>query len=458
MSLAVFAAAALSSVCATLPLTLEAVLSSADVHYPAIIAAQYEADAARAELLAQQGQFDPNLRLRGSRMATGTYPSTRLEVGIDQPTTLWGTTFSAGYRVGNGSFPVYYGERETLSLGEARAGVSVPLWRNGATDRRRTAVDRADLDVRASDAALVEQRIEVARGAAYRYYEWVAAGLRERLAAQALAVAVERAAGLKARELAGDLARIDWLENERSVMQRRGIHISARRGLEQSAFELSLYLRDARGQPRIATTDELPSSFPVPAAALSGVQAGDLIDRRPDLLRLSYGIQSLRLEEALWRNQSRPLVDLFVGASRDMGQGKQPLAPTDVEFGLSIELPLLTRAANGREQNARIKGARLGEQLRLLRDRATTEFENALSAADAAAERTRVSEAEADIATELERAERERFELGDGTLLFVNLRELQSLDAQVRIVDAQADAAKAAITSRVALGLRPWAG
>ena len=97
--------------------------------------------------------------------------------------------------------------------------------------------------------------------------------------------------------------------------------------------------------------------------------------------------------------------------------------------------------------------AGLEAQLQLARDRVAVDVRDALSASAAAEERIGFTRREVMVSVELERGERKRFELGDSTLLFVNLREQAAAEARVREIDALADFHKAVAALRAALAL-----
>gem|GEM_PF-1272888 len=234
---------------------------------------------------------------------------------VDQPTPLWGAGLFAGYRYGQGDFPTYDGERATNAGGELRAGASLPLLRNGAADRRRTQLGRAEAEAQGQQEAVQAQRLEVRR---------------------------------------------------------------------------------------------------------------------------------------LAENQQLPALDVSLAVSKDFGAGDGKLDKTDVEAALSFEFPLPNRFARGKAQAVSGALLRVLEQERLLRDRAAVEVGDAESALSAARERVRLAGRELEVATELEQAEWHRFELGDGHLLFVNLREVARAEAAVREVDALADFHKAAAAFRAA--------
>ncbi len=120
-------------------LQLEDVLASVERHFPLILAAEQEIDIAEARALRARGAFDTRLRADGRSDALGFYENDRLDVELEQPTRLWGSTFSGGYRVGKGDFAVYDGEEKTNDAGELRLGVKVPLLQGREIDKRRIA-------------------------------------------------------------------------------------------------------------------------------------------------------------------------------------------------------------------------------------------------------------------------------------------------------------------------------
>ncbi len=440
----------LAMVLAASPLQLEEVLESADRAFPALQAQRADAAAAEGELQAAHGVFDPVARVRGTAIPLSGYPSTRLEAVVEQPTPLWGAGFFAGYRYGQGSFPVYYGERATNAGGELRAGASVPLLRNGETDRRRTTLGRAEAEAEGQRAAVEVQRLEVRRLATVRWVDWVVAGRRLVIAESLYELAEVRDAALQRRADAGDLPPIDRTENLRAVLQREGAVVAARRQLEQAALELSLYLRDAEGRPRLPDRARLPGELSPPEVQVTRPGLEALYAARPDVRRLGLLREQLTLERRLAENQQLPALDFALSVTKDFGEGDPKLDKTDLEATLSFEFPLPNRVARGRARAASGALLRVVEQERLLRDRAAVEVGDAESALGAARERVRIAGRELAVATELEKAEWHRFELGEGNLLFVNLREVARAEAAVREVEALADYHKAQAAFRAA--------
>lgn len=439
------------------PLSLDAVLRAVDRAFPLLQAARRDQDVADADLLSAEGAFDPALRLRGGGVGGGYYEYLRADAVVEQPTQLWGATLFAGYRIGRGvsygGIPNYYGHYETNDYGEVRAGVQIPLWRNGPIDRRRASIRRAELG-RPIAALNVEQAtLEYRRAATQRYWDWVAAGRRLAVARALLGIATARNAGLAERVARGDLPAIERVDNVRAVAQREGLVAAAERGLQQAAIELSLYLRDERGNAVTPTPAQLPDGLPEPVP-LAGVAMRSEVDsaqaRRPELRRLAAQRAQLEIERDLARNQTMPAVDVVVAASQDLGPGSYTRERPEVDAALVVDIPILNRVARGRVRAAEAGIARIEEQSRFARDRVNADVRDALSAVEAALQRHAAARREVEVAREVEAAERARFDLGDSTLLAVNLREQAAAEASVREIDARADYHRAVAAYRAA--------
>jgi outer membrane protein TolC len=436
-------------------LTEARVLASARANFPAIVAAEADRRAAEGELLASEGGFDPLLRSRNAATVTGPYENARTDTFVEQPTSLYGASWFAGWRLGHGYFPLYDGKYETGSFGEARVGATVPLLRNRAIDRRRSTLARAERSVAIADTNVDAQRIAAVRNAALRFWDWVLAGERVRLAKQLLEVAEFRRDATERRAKLGEIQQSEVLENERGVLQRRSVLASAERALEAARYELALYVRDETGAVVDASAWETPglpreSASPLPReAAIAKAESA-----RPELRRLEQEVERERIEARFADDQT--LVAADVGASTGVPIGEDNigtrLARTEITLGLDYSP--LNRAWKGRRAVAEAAVARAQANLGLAKDRVRVDVDDALSAWKRAGERVAAASAERDLAQELARLERTRFEMGDGTLFLVNLREQIAFEAELRDREARADQQRALAQFRAAIGER----
>jgi outer membrane protein TolC len=122
-----------------------------------------------------------------------------------------------------------------------------------------------------------------------------------------------------------------------------------------------------------------------------------------------------------------------------------------VDAGVVIDIPLRNRVNRGRVSVAESGMQRISAQQRLQRDRIFAELADVRSALLAASARAQLAESEVQVARDVEAAEKTRYELGDSTLLLVNLREQATAEAALRQIDALLDYHRAIATYRAVL-------
>ena len=423
-------------------LELDDVLSSVERHFPLILAAREEIEIAEGKLQEARGGFDTRFVSKGSSELEGFYQSDRLNVSIEQPTTLFGATFSGGYKLGRGDFAVYDGDKKTNEEGEYRIGMVVPLLQSRAIDKRRVALWRARINRERADPIVLQKRLEATLKASDAYWKWVAAGRLREVAVRLLALAENRMQQLELAVEEGLLAPMNLTENERLIVERRAKLVSAERKLQEAAIGLSLYWRDAEGRPAVPVDEALPYEFPAPRPAEQIVMADDeslAVARRPEVAAVELALRGLRFEGELARNSLLPKLDVGLFASHDVGSAvNDPDDKGDLELEavVSIEVPLQRRKAKGSTRRLRAEVTKLERQAQLLSETVVAEVRDARSALEQSW--LRISQARENVRLANELADIERFQLGVGgsDLLRVNLREQQAAVAAAGLVDA----------------------
>lgn len=446
-----------SSGAAQAQVTLEDVARSVQTHHPLLLAEQSTAEVATAEARAARGEFDLTLSTQARAGVLGYYDPRRVDVLLEQPTTLFGATLYSGYRIGRGNIAPYYGEQATLEGGEVRGGVRVPLWQDRAIDARRAGLKTTRAAQVMAEADVQSARIQLERDAALAYYSWVAAGLREQVAAELLRLATERDAQIASKVELGALPAIERLDNQRAILDRTQRLVQARRSREKASFELSLFLRDAEGRPRVLGPGDLPSALEGPATLPSLSSAAErAIEQRPELDAYAAQIEQARIELSLSDNRVAPRLDLFGEVSKDLGNGPSELVKSlqepVLEVGATLSVPLWLRKARGKRDSAEAKLDATESKADFARDKVLYEVQDAYSAERAAQERLKAAKAAATAAEQLAQGERTRLDLGATTLLFVNIREQQAADAEVSVIDALAEWNLAHARARAAMG------
>lgn len=424
------------------PLQLKQVLDSTLNNYPPLLAALQDRVIADADFLTAEGRFDLNAKALYDADYFTKYPNQNYALGVDQATRFQGMSYFGGWRLGQGDYASYDGKRETDSAGEYSAGLRMPLLRDRSIDSRRADLYKAGLGRRVAGLGIEQQKLLIIQLATRRYWDWVAAGRRLEVARAILETALHRDQQLKDAFALGQIPRMDVTDNQQAILNRRQNAMAAERGLEQAAIELSLFYRDPSGNPQLPAAAQLPPQFPG-IRDFDAIRLMDDIDlaikRRPEIQRFSAQRDQVEFDRKLARNQLLPAVDLIVAYTREAGTRQVARGPDELGVTLNFDLPVQRRQAKGRESSALARIEQFDQRERFARDQVVAEVRDAYSALSQAYKQTQVLREQVEVARHLEEAERVRFELGEGTLFVVNLREQITAETALREISAVQD-------------------
>ena len=435
-------------------LRLGAVLASVTNRYPPLLAALIERDIANGRLRSAEGAFDFQTFAKFTGVPQGYYESGTVEAGFEQFTGIWGSTLFGGYRITRGDVLPEYDKNRTQLDGEPRIGLRVPLLRDGSIDRRRAAILQARLDRELADPAILRQQLDFVRAASMAHASWIAAGRRWALAEDLLRVANERGTALTNQAAEGLIPRIVLTDNQRLVVSRQLGVVQGRRRFEAASIALSLFYRDAAGNPIVATREVVPPEDdlpppPEPKSVLDDIAKA--LGDRPEIRRFKLGIERAEVDLRLARNQALPNLDAGVALSRDFGLNRyKDKNETEVEAGIEFKMPLQRRDAKGRIETAEGQLERLAAEERMARDRIAAEVRDSHSALKAAWDQIEQARLNVRLADELVEAENTRFRRGATDLLAVQIREQAGFEARTTEVDLVADYLRAVADYRAA--------
>ncbi len=438
-------------------LQLADVLDSVSRAFPPLLAASLEREIALGDLVASCGAFDLQLKGESFNAPLGFYENYRHGVLASQPVWSTGGQVWGGYKLGRGEFQPWFKERQTNEGGELAAGLTLPLLRNRAVDQRRTSVGLADLEVQLADPYVRGQFNQFARDAAVVWWDWVAAGNSFAVQRDLLELAELRADKIEARVREGDLAEIASVDNQRFITTRQTKLVELEQKFRTAAVKLSLYLRDAAGNPVIATEERLPD-FPAITAEVESRLDADLnvaMAQRPELLDLDLKRRKLELECRLAGNSALPTVDAVALTSQDVGgAASNPDDKGDLEFeaGVIAEVPLQRRAARGKVAALQGKLSQLDFRRQFLCDRIAAELRAALVALENLARQIGLAERNLELAEEALRIGRASFDEGNIDLIVLNIYEQSVADARLTLVLARHDWFAAFADYKFALG------
>jgi len=443
-----------------IPFSLDELHSRIDRTHPLLRGAGAEKTIARGKMLKALGAFEPTLVndtelerfISSSDSSRGTqtvgYNDTLVEAL--HPSGFKG---SAGFRqaIGDARIP-------DLSFGNGNQqvilGGYLPLLRGLMINPERAELQRSELANPLAEIKIAQTRQGLFLAAAHQFWEWVSAAKLVDIQKRAVAVAEDRYKQVEERAKAGAVAPIDVTEAGQEVHRRREVAIAARRLLEQEQFKLSMFLWE-QGSPTIPPIDRVPE-FPAARQALTvgEVTAHKLeaMKERPEVKELEVEARINNIDLALAKNNLLPSLDLEAAPARSPEKFVLGLG---YRFGVELRFPLLQRRSRGEVLQAQGQAERLVMAQQYRENQVLVDVDNALSAIERARERIEEASQALRLVEIVEEGERYRFSLGSSSVLFVNLRERNTIDSQSQVVRAKADYYKALALYQWAIGA--WA-
>jgi outer membrane protein TolC len=271
---------------------------------------------------------------------------------------------------------------------------------------------------------------------------------------RALGVAEDRYKQVEGRAKAGAVAPLDVVEANQEVQRRREVAIAAQRGVEQEQLKLSMFLweRNAPVTPAVERAPEFPSQMLIPTP--EAIQAHKLQAKaeRPEIKEIDIEAKLNNIDLALAKNNLLPSLDAEAAPAR---APEKFVLGLGYRFGVELRIPILQRKSRGEVLEAQGKADRFVLVQKFREQQVVIDVDNALSAIERTKERVAAAVESLRLAKTLEEGERFRFSLGATSVLFVNLRERNSVDSENQVIRAKADYQKAQALYQWAIGA--WA-
>ena len=432
-------------------LTLNKVLAQVEQGHPLLQGTQTQKIVASGKLLKALGAFEPKLvndweleRLAGNTDTTSVgFNDTFVE--FRHP---WGVQGFAGFRAGMGNVKI--ADLAIDSSNQPLLGIVFPLLRGLVTNPAHAELKKSELATKQAQLEIQQTRQDLYRGAAMQYWNWVAAHQFVALQNKAVTVAVTRSRQLSRQAKTGARAEFDVIEANQEVQRRRAGLIKARRTLEREQLKLALFLWEG-GNPVVVRQFKPPDLSLMQQRQISQREQDkkQAISVRPEiqLVHLEAKLNHIDLEVA--NNNFLPNLTAEAQPTRKPGEFVLGLG---YRFGVQMSLPFLQRHARGDRLQIEGKAQRLRFMQQYRIQQVSLDVDNARSAVARARERIQVSLHAFDLAQALEKGERTRFRHGATSLVFVNLRERNVIQAAEEWIAALADYQKALAFYQWAIG------
>ena len=459
----------------TEPLGISEVLARIELTHPLLRAMGTERQKARAKILKALGAWEPTVKNYTqmerfttwnlttafdipSQHTTG-YADSTLQVGHP-----WGFVVEGGLRSGFGdnsvnnrlAFPPDV--LATYHTQHFYYGGSFHLLRGLIINEENAEYQKAQLAEPQAEITVAQKRQDLYLAGAVQYWDWQVAVKQAEVVKQILAVAEARAAQVEGQAKAGKISPLDVAEANQEVQRRRAAAIAAQRKVEYEQYKLSLFLWED-GEPvapRQEWAPEFQGETPLPTEEEVAAYKVEAKEGRPEVRDLYIQAKLNNIDLKLAKNKLLPTLDLEGGPTKG---GADWVVGLGYRVGLHSEMPLFQREGRGKIMAAEVGQSQLALKQQYTEQQVGYDVDNWYSAIVRARDRVRAATESYRLAKVLEEGERKRFDLGATSILFVNTRERNAVEAAYQLYRAQADYAVARggmLWARGALS-KPWA-
>ena len=431
-----------------IPLSVDEIHAWIDRTHPLLKGAGTEKVTARGRMLKALGAFEPTIvnDTELERFISSSNPEKGTQTGGFNDTLVearhpWGFRYSAGVRqaIGDAKIPdlsFNNGNQQVL------LGGFFPLLRGLMTNPENAELQRSELADPRADVRIAQTRQDLFLAAATQFWDWVAAVKFLEVQRRAVDVADNRYRQVEGRAKAGAVAPLDVVEANQEVQRRREVAIAAQRFVEQEQLKLSMFLweNNAPVPPPLDRAPEFPPQVLVPTAETIKAHKIQAKADRPEIKEIDIEARLNNIDLELAKNNLLPSLDAEAAPAR---QPEKFVLGLGYRFGLELRIPILQRRGRGEVLEAQGKADRFVLTQKFREQQVVIDVDNALSAIERAKERISAAVEALRLAKTLEEGERFRFSLGATSVLFVNLRERNSVDSEAQVIRAKADYQKA---------------
>ncbi|GMV52108.1 TolC family protein [Nitrospirales bacterium NOB] len=436
-----------------IPLSLNEVLAWIDRSHPLLKGAGTEKVSARGKMLKALGAFEPVV-VNDTEIERFIEKGTTKTQSVGFNDTLvearhpWGFRGSAGIRqaIGDAKIP-------DLSFGNGNQqvilGGFMPLLKGLMINPENAELQRSELADPRAEVKISQTRQDLFLAAATQFWDWVSAAKFIDVQRRALGVAEERLRQVEGRAKAGAVAPLDVVEAGQEVQRRREVAIAAQRVLEQEQYKMSMFLWEQQTPtaPQLERAPDFPPTAASPTAESVRTDKLQAKADRPEIREVDIEAKINNIDLELAKNNLLPSLDLEAAPAR---APEKFVLGLGYRFGVELRMPILQRRSRGEVLEAQAQADRLVLVQKYREQQVVVDVDNALSAIERAKERVAAATESLRMAKTLEEGERFRFSMGATSVLFVNLRERNSVDSEMQLVRAKADYQKA-------LALYQWA-
>lgn len=431
--------------------------------------------------------FEPTLHLQAT-VTRNTSPAISQLIGAQSLSTLGGayslgfsqaldtgTTLGVDFVMNRNSSNSAFNTFNPSYTGLLRYSFSQHLLKDYGRVNNRRQIRVAQNNQKISETQFERQLIDLVAQAQRGYWDLVFAAEDIKVKQRSMDLAQKTLSDNEIQVRIGTLAPIDVVQAESEVANRRVQYVTSTYTEVQTQDQVKKLIT-SQGDPGLILAKLIPSQVvpkPQPSDVPPVEQAIKIaLENRPEIKQLQLDLQNKKIDLEYTKNQLLPAVDLFaaynqngVGGKETIRSGFGPTAPivarsegsifdafgqlfgygyTGYSVGLSVQIPLRNRAAQG--ENARaMTDERIAEQrITSQAQQIALEVRNALTQVDMNRARIEAATKARELSERRLEAEQKKFDLGASTIRFV-------LEEQRNVAQAQTDELQAIVNYTKAL-------
>lgn len=411
----------------------------------------------RQELRYARGAFDPQLMAgQEQKSFDGKTYYTHGTAGV-KAATLWGPVLKAHYDWTDGVF--LNPELQLPPGGQAVLGLELPVLRGLFFDEYRSNLRQAEIGLEARAAQARQLRNALFLEANKAYWDWSWAYQARRQTAQAMRYSNERLNGIREGFRQGDYPAVDTLEAFLQVQSWQLEQQEAEILLAEAENKLQALLWTPEGQAVAWEPDWAPVPPDLTPPQLQWDTLRERLNAHPALKAYEAKLMQQQIERRWKAELLKPELTLSFNLLGDQwnfnpgaDDGLRALVTDNYKWGIRFSFPLLLRKERAGLALADIKIAETNWELAQKRQELLTKLQAYWQSFQLRAEQVALAEQMVNNYQTLLEVEQVKFQLGESSVFLLNSRQQKLLEAQLKLLKAQAEWQKAAVALEWVVG------
>jgi len=431
-------------------------------YHPVARQAQLFQDAARQELRAARGQFDPKISSEYDLKQYNDKEYYRIWDSKLKIPLISNTDLTVGYERTDGLF--LNPENDVPQQGLIKAGITVPIGKGLFTDERRATLRKAQL---LSDLAAADQAKELNKllfTAQKDYWNWFEKYQTLKLIENGVALAQRRFNLIRQEVFLGDAAALDSIQAMITLQERTMELFGARVEYTNATAIINTWLWGPDQTPRALIDETHPIAITpqvvLPSALWLEELKSSALTVSPELNKMRIKGRQLEIDQRLARENLKPGLDLTYyllnqPTNNTPSEWQGILPRTDYSLGVNFSFPLFLRKERAKVQLTQIKLEQNQYDIDWSSRRVTAAVDTAVQSLQAMRGLWSQQNQMLQYYERMLQGEQSRFRQGESSLFLVISWEDKNIEARIKLISFNVKYQKALATLLYAAGTNP---